>query len=69
MLTNLCYNLIDTTKLEIGGGSGFEVLEARAKALKGLLELVRGNLQTGLHIEFVKLILLLCGALDQLRSL
>lgn len=48
MLTNLCYDLLDTIKLEIGGGSGFEVLEARAKTLKGLLELLRGNAKTGM---------------------
>ena len=41
---------MDAIKLDIGGGSGFDVLEARAKALKGLLELVRGNLQTGLRV-------------------
>ncbi|KAL3531798.1 hypothetical protein ACH5RR_005319 [Cinchona calisaya] len=46
VLTNICCNLLDTIKLEIGGGSGFEVLEARAKVLKGLLELVQGNLQS-----------------------
>ncbi|XP_071908065.1 uncharacterized protein [Coffea arabica] len=46
VLTNIWYNLMDAIKLDIGGGSGFDVLEARAKALKGLLELVRGNLQT-----------------------
>lgn len=38
--------LLETIRLEIGGG-GSEFLEARAKALKGLVELVRGNVESG----------------------
>ncbi|XP_052171792.1 uncharacterized protein LOC127787813 [Diospyros lotus] len=46
VLAEVCSQLLDTVKLEIGGGYGFEVLEARTKAIKGLVELVRGNLNS-----------------------
>lgn len=45
MLADICLQLLETVKLEIGYGTG--VLDARAKALKGLVELVRGNLKSG----------------------
>ncbi|XP_009782528.1 uncharacterized protein LOC107791194 isoform X1 [Nicotiana tabacum] len=41
----ICLQLLETIRLEIGGG-GSEFLEARAKALKGLVELVRGNVES-----------------------
>lgn len=34
--------------MELGNGGGFEVLEARVKAVKGLIELICGNLDTGM---------------------
>ncbi|KAJ8532919.1 hypothetical protein K7X08_015808 [Anisodus acutangulus] len=42
---DMCLQLLETIRLEIGGG-GSEFLEARAKALKGLVELVRGNVES-----------------------
>ncbi|CAI9098290.1 OLC1v1034911C1 [Oldenlandia corymbosa var. corymbosa] len=46
VLTNTCYNLLDTIKPDIDGASGFDYLEARAKALKGLFELLMGSIET-----------------------
>ncbi|XP_009595157.1 uncharacterized protein [Nicotiana tomentosiformis] len=43
--SEICLQLLETIRLEIGGG-GSEFLEARAKALKGLVELVRGNVES-----------------------
>ncbi|KAK4342852.1 hypothetical protein RND71_038668 [Anisodus tanguticus] len=43
---DMCLQLLETIRLEIGGG-GSEFLEARAKALKGLVELVHGNVESG----------------------
>lgn len=42
----MCLQLLETIRLEIGGGRS-EILEARAKALKGLAELVHGNVESG----------------------
>lgn len=42
----MCLQLLETIRLEIGGG-GADILEARAKALKGLVELVHGNVESG----------------------
>lgn len=52
--------LLETIRLEIGGG-GSEFLEARAKALKGLVELVRGNVESGETYIVVALFPLLSG--------
>lgn len=42
---DMCLQLLETIRLEIGGG-GSDILEARAKALKGLVELVHGNAES-----------------------
>uniref|UniRef100_M1AH60 Binding protein n=1 Tax=Solanum tuberosum TaxID=4113 RepID=M1AH60_SOLTU len=42
---DMCLQLLETIRLEIGGG-GSDILEARAKALKGLVELVHGNVES-----------------------
>ncbi|KAA8516399.1 hypothetical protein F0562_016692 [Nyssa sinensis] len=46
VLADICVRLLDTIKLEIGGGCGSGVLDGRTKALKGLVELLHGNLQS-----------------------
>uniref|UniRef100_A0A5B6YNM5 MalT-like TPR region domain-containing protein n=1 Tax=Davidia involucrata TaxID=16924 RepID=A0A5B6YNM5_DAVIN len=46
VLADICLQLLDTIKLEIGGGCGTGVLDARVKALKGLVELLHGNLES-----------------------
>ncbi|KAK4348497.1 hypothetical protein RND71_031252 [Anisodus tanguticus] len=43
---DMCLQLLETIRLEIGGG-GSDVLGARAKALKGLVELIHGNVESG----------------------
>ncbi|XP_051131433.1 uncharacterized protein LOC127251672 [Andrographis paniculata] len=47
---NLTLKLLETIQQEIGNGSGFEILEARAKAMKGLIELTSGNLDSAKKI-------------------
>lgn len=44
---DLTLQLLETIRLEINEGSGFEVLETRMKAVKGLIELIHGNLDSG----------------------
>ncbi|KAL2502936.1 Tetratricopeptide repeat (TPR)-like superfamily protein [Forsythia ovata] len=46
VVADIALQLLETIRLEIGNGSGFEVLEARVKALKGLVELICGNLDS-----------------------
>lgn len=46
MLADICIQLLDAIKLEFGSGYASRVLESRAKAVKGLVELVRGNLES-----------------------
>ncbi|KAL6998350.1 hypothetical protein U1Q18_008474 [Sarracenia purpurea var. burkii] len=58
-VADVCSKLMDTIKLEIGNVYDFEVLDARIKAIEGLVELVRGNLK--------KAELLFQGALDDQR--
>ncbi|XP_057498195.1 uncharacterized protein LOC130782794 [Actinidia eriantha] len=41
-VADVCRHLIDTIGIEIGVG-GFEVLDARIKAIEGIVKLVRGN--------------------------
>lgn len=43
---DMCLQLLESIRLEIGGG-GSDILETRAKALKGLVELVHGNVESG----------------------
>lgn len=45
-LADVCVQLVNTIKLEIGNGYGFDVSEARIKATKGLIELVCSNLKS-----------------------
>ncbi|KAL3839500.1 hypothetical protein ACJIZ3_024091 [Penstemon smallii] len=45
-VADIALQLLDTIRLEISNESGFEVLEARAKALKGLIELICGKLDS-----------------------
>ncbi|KAM3325495.1 putative protein isoform X1 [Capsicum chacoense] len=42
---DMCLQLLESIRLEIGGG-GSDILETRAKALKGLVELVHGNVES-----------------------
>ncbi|KZV37798.1 hypothetical protein F511_30861 [Dorcoceras hygrometricum] len=44
---DLTLQLLETIRLEIIEGSGFGVLETRMKAVKGLIELINGNLHSG----------------------
>ncbi|GMP85508.1 hypothetical protein CsSME_00038632 [Camellia sinensis var. sinensis] len=46
VLANVCRQLLDAIKLEIGIVYGFEFLDAHTKAIKGLVELCRGHLQS-----------------------
>ncbi|KAM7464043.1 hypothetical protein LguiA_032164 [Lonicera macranthoides] len=46
VLADICIQLLDAIKLEFGSGYASRVLESRAKAVKGLVELVRGNLES-----------------------
>lgn len=46
VVADIALQILETLRLEIGNGSGFEVLEARVKALKGLVELICGNLDS-----------------------
>ncbi|XAR50917.1 hypothetical protein NMG60_11005384 [Bertholletia excelsa] len=43
MLADLCSQFLDSVKIEIGVAYGLEALDARTKAIKGLVELVRGG--------------------------
>ncbi|GFY93234.1 tetratricopeptide repeat (TPR)-like superfamily protein [Actinidia rufa] len=43
-VADVCRHLIDTIEIEIGVG-GFEVLDARIKAIEGIVKLVRGNIK------------------------
>ncbi|XP_059647087.1 uncharacterized protein LOC132293567 isoform X2 [Cornus florida] len=42
----LCLQILGAIKLEIGGGCGFEILDTRARALRGLVELVGGHVSS-----------------------
>lgn len=44
MIADVCLNDLDTVKLELG--VGFGSLDARARSLKGLIQLVRGNVDS-----------------------
>lgn len=46
MLADLCLQLLESVKMETGISCGDGVLDARAKAVKGLVELVRGDLES-----------------------
>lgn len=46
MLADKCLELLEINKSETGGG-GYGVISSRAKAVKGLVELVHGNLESG----------------------
>ncbi|PIN17073.1 hypothetical protein CDL12_10265 [Handroanthus impetiginosus] len=45
-VADLALQFLGTIRQEMGDGGGFEVLEARVKALKGLIELICGNLNS-----------------------
>ncbi|KAL0375235.1 UNVERIFIED_CONTAM: hypothetical protein Sradi_3439200 [Sesamum radiatum] len=49
-VADLALQLLGTIRMELGNGRGFEVLEARVKAVKGLIELICGNLDTAQSI-------------------
>ncbi|GER28586.1 tetratricopeptide repeat protein [Striga asiatica] len=49
-VADLALQTLETIRLEIGDGGGFEVLEARIRALKGLIELICGNLDSAQSI-------------------
>ncbi|KAK4396214.1 hypothetical protein Sango_1458000 [Sesamum angolense] len=49
-VADLAIQLLGTIRMELGNGGGFEVLEARIKAVKGLIELICGNLDTAQSI-------------------
>lgn len=46
-IAEVCGQLMDAIKLEIGTGFVFEVLDARTKAIEGLVKLVCGKLRKG----------------------
>lgn len=46
VLAEICFQLLETSRLEVGGGYELEVLEARSKALKGLVNVVKGDIQS-----------------------
>lgn len=46
MLADICLQVLESVKMETGSGYGDGVLDARAKAVKGLVELVRGDLES-----------------------
>ncbi|XP_074339881.1 uncharacterized protein LOC141677731 [Apium graveolens] len=46
VLADICLQLLESVKMETGSGYGDGVLDARAKAVKGLVELVRGDLES-----------------------
>lgn len=58
MLTDKCLELLDKDDLKRNSGSK-EFVVARAKAVKGLVELVNGNLESGEAKDFV-LVLVHC---------
>lgn len=47
MLAEICFQLMETIKLELGGINNLPAIEARAKAIKGLVKLVQGNFDSG----------------------
>ncbi|KAL7136424.1 hypothetical protein ABFS83_10G029700 [Erythranthe nasuta] len=49
-VADLALQIIGSIRLEIGNGGGFDILETRIKALKGLIELIRGNLDSACSI-------------------
>lgn len=46
MLADICLQLLETVQMETGNSYGDGVLDARVKAVKGLVELVRGDLES-----------------------
>ena len=52
MLADKCVQLLGNDTADIGNGFGSKVLNVRAKALKGLVELVHGNLESGMSSNF-----------------
>lgn len=46
VLADICLQLLESVKIETGSGYGDGVLDSRAKAVKGLVELVRGDLES-----------------------
>lgn len=46
MLADKCLEILGQNELE-SSGEGGEIIRARAKAVKGLVELVHGNIQSG----------------------
>lgn len=49
MVADLALQILGSIRVEVGDGGGFEVLEARVKALKGLIQLICGNFESGEH--------------------
>lgn len=49
MVADLALQILGSIRVEVGDGGGFEVLEARVKALKGLIQLICGNFESGKH--------------------
>ncbi|GFQ04770.1 hypothetical protein PHJA_002621000 [Phtheirospermum japonicum] len=49
-VADLALQILGSVRQEIGNGGGFEALEARIKALKGLIELISGNLDSAQSI-------------------
>lgn len=49
-VVDLAIQILGSIRNETGDGGGFEVLEARIKALKGLIELICGNLESAQSI-------------------
>lgn len=46
-VAEVCRQLMDAIKLEIGTGFVLEVLDTRTKAIEGLVKLVHGKLKKG----------------------
>ena len=50
MLADKCLKLLEDEDLEIGDEYGYKVFGVRSKAIKGLVELVQGDMESGKKI-------------------
>ncbi|KAI5682462.1 hypothetical protein M9H77_03690 [Catharanthus roseus] len=46
VLAEICFQLMETIKLELADANGLNALEARAKAIKGLVKIARGDIES-----------------------
>lgn len=50
----MALQILGSIRHGLGDGGGFEVLEARIKALKGLIELICGDTESGAYGRFFR---------------